>query len=459
MAKQLPENWNTLNVGNDLGLRGDYPRNLAVYKVKGTKLLGCRWLPAEEEDTRPNQGRNKSGKRKYIFGRTGSEDPFQAGKQAISWCKEQRKKLQLAGEVEKYNSNHSLHHYWDIWWQKFSDKPDKSARTKRDTLNKWNGQGWGIAEQKWSKKSVEEINALDMEEYFSLLDKRGSGKKGSMAKQKEAQKTLLNHLIKEARQDFPQLQNLIYPTIKKQVEEVEHFTKKEWQELMNKVIELSGGVAKKTISKKEYEQLEWSNRSRFNQKNWVDFYDCLLLQWFFYLRPRDMPRLKSEWFKDLGNENVRLYLENTKQGRPKHETFAYRPDAYKFWKRMVRRRPEGYLALPFYKRKEGEENDSNVGATLNHLLQHAVDLCRIKKREKPVWGIIRHTAFRLTLEEMPELGIPPAIDTFGSNGHTSADMLRRNYLYHIEREQTAKEARKKIKPSDYSMIKRVSLND
>ena len=459
MAKQLPDSWSTLNVGNDLGLRGDYPRNLAVYKVKGTKLLGCRWLPAEEEDTRPNQGRNKSGKRKYIFGRTGSEDPFQAGKQAISWCKEQRKKLQLAGEVEKYNSNHSLHHYWDIWWQKFSDKPDKSARTKRDTLNKWNGQGWGIAEQKWSKKSVEEINALDMEEYFSLLDKRGSGKKGSMAKQKEAQKTLLNHLIKEARQDFPQLQNLIYPTIKKQVEEVEHFTKKEWQELMNKVIELSGGVAKKTISKKEYEQLEWSNRSRFNQRNWVDFYDCLLLQWFFYLRPRDMPRLKSEWFIDLSNENVRLYLEDTKQGRPKHETFPYRPDAYKFWKRMVRRRPKGYLAFPFYKRKEGEENESNVGATLNYLLQHAVELCQITKREKPVWGIIRHTAFRLTLEEMPELGIPPSIDTFASNGHTSADMLRKNYLYHIEREQTAKEARKKIKPSDYSLIKRVSLND
>tara|TARA_B100000945_G_C19918012_1_gene383762 strand:- start:141 stop:269 length:129 start_codon:yes stop_codon:yes gene_type:complete len=42
MAKQLPDNWSTLNVGNDLGLRGDYPRNLSVYKVKGTKLLGCR---------------------------------------------------------------------------------------------------------------------------------------------------------------------------------------------------------------------------------------------------------------------------------------------------------------------------------------------------------------------------------------------------------------------------------
>ena len=29
--------------------------------------LGCRYLPAEEEDTRPNQIRNKSGKKKYIL--------------------------------------------------------------------------------------------------------------------------------------------------------------------------------------------------------------------------------------------------------------------------------------------------------------------------------------------------------------------------------------------------------
>ena len=60
---------------------------------------------------------------------------------------------------------------------------------------------------------------------------------------------------------------------------------------------------------------------------------------------------------------------------------------------------------------------------------------------------------------MPELGIPPSIDTFASNGHTSADMLKEKYLYHIEREKTATEGRKKIKPSSFSLIKRVSLDD
>tara|TARA_Y100001968_G_scaffold235806_1_gene219030 strand:- start:1911 stop:2060 length:150 start_codon:yes stop_codon:yes gene_type:complete len=46
---------------------------------------------------------------------------------------------------------------------------------------------------------------------------------------------------------------------------------------------------------------------------------------------------------------------------------------------------------------------------------------------------------------MHELGILPMNDTFASNEHTSQNMLRDNYLLNIEREQTAKEVRKKIK--------------
>ena len=467
MPRALPEEWingelKSLNVVVDLGLKGCPVSNLVIFRFaekKKDKKLGCRWLPVIEEETRPNQGRNKSGKRQPHYGTTGEEDPVAAGKAAIQWVIALRKDLDRKQEEEAYNSRNSLHHYWDIYWHRFNDKVDKTPRSKRDTLNRWNGKGWGIGEQEWSHKSVEEVNALDMEDYFKLLDARGNGKKGAMAKQKEGQKTLLNHLNKEARRDFPLLQPFIYPTIHKQEEEVEHFNAKEWQQLMDKVIELSGGAAKKDLTQKQYEGLEWISRSRFNQRNWVDFYDCLLLQWFFYLRPRDMPRLRSEWFKDIGEKNVRLYLEDTKQGRPKHETFHTRPDAYGFWKRMVLRRPKGYLAFPSYDRQEANESSSNVGATLNHLLQHAVDVCRIKKRKKPVWGIIRHTAFRLTLEEDPELGLPGAIDTFASNGHTSADMLRKKYLYHIDREGLAKKTQRKLKPSSWSLIKQVCMDE
>ena len=51
---------------------------------------------------------------------------------------------------------------------------------------------------------------------------------------------------------------------------------------------------------------------------------------------------------------------------------------------------------------------------------------------------IRHTAFRLTLEEVPELGSPPGIYAFAQNGMTSAEMLQRTYLRFIEEEATAK---------------------
>ena len=63
------------------------------------------------------------------------------------------------------------------------------------------------------------------------------------------------------------------------------------------------------------------------------------------------------------------------------------------------------------------------------------------------WTTIRHTAFRLTLEEVPSLGIPPEINAFADNGHTSPKQLRETYLRFIELERTATKARMKIAPS------------
>ncbi len=68
------------------------------------------------------------------------------------------------------------------------------------------------------------------------------------------------------------------------------------------------------------------------------------------------------------------------------------------------------------------------------------------------WTTIRHTALRLTLEEVPELGIRPDINAFASNAHTSASMLRKTYLNYMDAEKTAEKARTKIKPSEYSLV-------
>ena len=93
--------------------------------------------------------------------------------------------------------------------------------------------------------------------------------------------------------------------------------------------------------------------------------------------------------------------------------------------------------------------------TLNDLLRYVAEQCGITKRDTVHWTMIRHTAFRLTLQEMPELGTEPYINTFAANGHTSAEMLRKRYLKTIDRQNVADKARAKLKPSDWSLIKRV----
>ena len=143
-----------------MGLKNVGVDNLFVCRYapsKGSKLLWCRWLPLEEEDTRPFKGKTNGGKgkRKSFEGTTGCKDPYQAGKVAIAWCAEQRKKLQQISAKELYQSEHSLHYNWNLYWAKLNDDTFKTARSNRDTLNRWNGKGWGISEQKWSLKSID----------------------------------------------------------------------------------------------------------------------------------------------------------------------------------------------------------------------------------------------------------------------------------------------------------------
>ena len=66
----------------------------------------------------------------------------------------------------------------------------------------------------------------------------------------------------------------------------------------------------------EYRELEWSKSNRMSQCNWVDLYDALLLEWFFYLRAADTYRIKSEWSSEQGNQTVFCNLETTKKDRP-----------------------------------------------------------------------------------------------------------------------------------------------
>jgi hypothetical protein len=462
MATTLPQHWldgtqKSLSVSRDLRLRGDYPSTLSVYVVGKTKNLDWRYLPAEEEDPRPFAGRTNQGKgkRKYETGSTGTDDPWAAGKAAIAASISRRQQRLRELEGQQVDREHSLSVYWENWITRQSAKTRSNAtRWIRDKRLLWSGTT-GIGNQSWATlKSIERITYQDFESFFIVIGEHCLAKGFAGDESKRQYKTLIGHLFKEALTDYPQLVCPKFPEITKQVAQVVHLTSEEWDLLLEQVIALSGGAALQALTPYEYSSLQWTNRNKKNQRNWVDLYDALNLQWFFYLRSEDAPRLQSEWWRDNG-EQVVCYLEKTKGNRDLHDTYAYRPDAYSNTRRMLSRKPKGYSVFPWIQRKERSENESNVGATLNELLQVACKACGIEKRI--VWTNIRHTAFRLTLEEYPELGTSRYIRDFAENGHTSPEMLHERYLRFIEREATAKKAQANIAPGKWSLTKRVPI--
>ena len=446
MGKQLPDDWitgkkTTLNVFSDLGLKCDVT-NLYIYKNKAfkTKNLYWRWKPLDaDEDIRPNAGRptdskgnvelDKNGKKKkrkyYGQESTGESDPFAAGKEAIVLLKKLKQEIEEEKRTQKYNSTHSLHHYWESFYKDFCQEyGDVRGGQNRinNTLLKWEGGDYGLGLQEWSKKCITDIDYNDLRDYWSLLEERGAKKDPptDMAGTKKQQKTLLNKLLLEARtRDFPQLPDLVYPRIKsKGKDSVEWLRREEWDELQKLVIELSGGIADKIISKEEYQQLEWTNRDRKNQRNWVDFYDALMTQYFFYVRPEDIPRLRMEWFREEGKGKDAqgiLYMRELKGNRDKDNSYAYR---------------EGGL---------------------KHIR-------RIKNRETMTWLNLRHTAFVLMIEDNPDLRETSELIDFAKNGFTSLDQFQKTYLDKMDVERRASESRKKVKAGKYDLIKRIEIH-
>ena len=286
-----------------------------------------------------------------------------------------------------------------------------------------------------------------------------------MAETKKNQKSLLNKLNREALNDFPDLRQFVFPKISSRQEvEKEHFKEKEWKALLEKINELSGGVAKKDISKDQYENLLWTERNKCNQRNWVDLYDVCLLMFYFFLRSEDVPRLQMDWFSDVGLDKngkpkVVLYLEKTKKDRLKQETEHIFPDGYTIWKRIKKRRPSGYISFPYLPRKYGKENDCHCSETANVMLKKASELCKIKKRGAITLTTIRHTAFRLTLENMKPLTDTNQIRLFADNGNTGVESLRKHYLRYEQKSSFIEDVRKDMPRQSWALITRVSMND
>ena len=450
----IPEDWKTLNVRDYFTRRGGFPSNLRITRVqvrgKSSNKIYAQWLPSREEDPRDNQGRGKNpkGKRLVIQESMNTDDPSEAAKRAVKWV--ERKQEELREIKDKESGKPTLHDYWDSFFvseSKVRETRRNFQKWRRETLRMWNANEYGISNQPWAKKSIDLITRSDYEEYFSLLEQRarasgrgnGSGSKGEM-------KTLINKLLVRAENDFIGHRFPSFPPISKQKKQVQHFTFDQWQLLMQTIFELGEGKEGKARTRKQYEALPFNPHNRKCVRNWVDLYDAMALEWFFFLRAEDMCRLKSEWFKRNDSGSWNCFLETTKKDRQLHKTSHYRRDADSYLKRIIGRKPDGYLIFPHMNRPLGNEAESGVLGSLNFLLKIAIEKCLpdfpLKERK---WTTIRHTAFRLTLEEMPELGIAPDINAFADNGHTSPMQLRNTYLRYIDAEKTASRARRKIK--------------
>ena len=454
MSRLLPQGWingtlHTLNVVRDLGGQGNIPHpSLSVVRVKPsaksrkTQNLKWRFLPEKTDDPRPFAGRTKrgQGKRLYIEGTCGTTDPWEAAKVAISASQDKWKALHRELEEQQAEQVHALAVYWQRWYDSAEQEPRHNrSRWLADKLNLWNGNAC-LALQPWAtNKSVERITSNDFLEFFLIVRKHCEEKGGTAEQTKRQYKTLIRHLFQEARADFPALTCPGFPEIKRQVRQKRHFIHEEWQQLVGVVNDLTRGAAQESITQAEYLDLHWTPTNRQNQRNWVDLYDALHLQWFFYLRSMDAPRLRSEWFSkrqsEAGTEIV-CSLENVKGDRCKQEILAYRPDAVENIGRILQRKPAGWLNFPHIKRQAGREDESHVGDTINFLLKKACEMASISTKGID-WTTCRHTAFRLTLEDFPELGTPQKIRGFADNGQISADMLEQHYLHFIQREDIA----------------------
>lgn len=465
----LPDDWllgkrNSLRVVDDLGFpsRG-IPDGLSIQRINGTCNLQASYLPLEEDDPRNAGGGAKGGKKRRIRRRssTRTNDPYEAARKAVAWAKQDLLDLKTEKKEQAQQEERSLFHYWETWFSRECKRRQNRngfTKWKRENIRLWSSEEYGIKNQPFAKKAVEEITYADFVEYWAALDARKLSRENSTdggATKKEL-KTLINHLLKEAREnDNPRLILPEFPRIAHQKHERDHFTSKEWGELMRKLIELSDGAAVEDLTQHEYKNLQFSKNDRKNQRNWVDLYDALCAMWFWHLRSEDIPRLKTEWFiAGQRDDQVLFRPEILKGDRPLLQTENARPDGFKVWQRIKKRKPNGYLVFPHLIRPDGDPVRSAVQANVRFLFKNLKSYIKppiTRKNMAPKQ--VRHTAFRLLVEEdFSYYSTAEGIAFLAHCGNTSRKELMEKYLEPVRREIEADAGRKRLSHADWSFL-------
>ena len=432
-----------------LGKKVSFPINLCIRKRSNSPFFYGVWMPDEDEDFRVT-----NTKRRPFEVSTKTTDPRQASLYAITWVKEKQTELAEKSIEASTVKTKCLEHYWDQFFESKQAAWDgRKSRTKliRDEKLKWHSDRYGIAKEEFSKISADKISRQHLVDYFATLSDG----------MKSQQKTVLKGLFQLAENDFIGHTFPTFPTITKpQAKQVQHFELDQWEILLNTVNELSRNIARTDIPYEAYMELETNPFNRQNQRNWVDLYDALYVNYFWFLRSQDTQRLSIEWFKeDKKNKEFICRNEEPKSDRRIENTISLMDGSYDFLKRLLNRRQphKGWLIMPNTKRESEGGQENKVRDDLNFLLKKAVQKCLPEFDMKECdFTTIRHTTFRHHLEADPSLGDATRIQGFANNGLTSPDMLRKTYIKYISRESDLRKSKKKIKPQ-FALIKRASF--
>tara|TARA_B100000886_G_scaffold337829_1_gene299373 strand:+ start:169 stop:1614 length:1446 start_codon:yes stop_codon:yes gene_type:complete len=457
---KLPDDWTTIRIQDYWNVRGQISGDLRLRRRKDSPNIQGEFLPLPEEDPRPNLGRGNNGKRLTIRNSLRTSDPYTAAEKAVVWNKQVLNENKILVEEGADDSEFSVEAYFQKWFAEESRTREKDTtqnfqRWKNDNQSFWDlnfvqstfdSDGNIVYDPSWIKKHISKATKRHLKNIERKIHNRVVAKtkgKTTGTGTKEQAKTLWNKLVEIAELE---IDGHAFPTFPKfdidKTPECSHLRVEQFKAVLDYIISASNGACTQSLTEEEYYNLPHKFQNKLSTRNWVDLYDAVMVQWFFFTRSQDMKRISPYMFSVVeGDEDKVIFRIKGKTGLEK-ETENYRNGATAVVSKILKRKGNlEYLVFPDVDRSTQK---SGVDVKLNALLKHAINEVCPDYRGDLDWTMMRHTTFRLTFEEDEDLQKGKRFKEFAANAHTSTTMLDRHYLKPLRDAKAASKSRKKI---------------
>ena len=457
---KLPDDWTTIRIQDYWNVRGQISGDLRLRRRKDSPNIQGEFLPLPEEDPRPNQGRGNNGKRLTIRNSLRTSDPFTAAEKAVEWNKQVLNKNKILVEEGADDSEFSVEAYFQKWFAEESRTREKDttqnfSRWRNDNQSFWDlnfvqptfdSDGNIVYDPSWIKKHISKATKRHLKNVEQKIEirvvEKTKGKKTGTGTKEQA-KTLWNKLVEKAELD---IDGHAFPTFPKFdidiTPECSHLRVGQFKAVLDYIISASNGACTQSLTEDEYYNLPHKFQNKLSPRNWVDFYDAVMVQWFFFTRSQDMKRITPQMFSVVeGDEDKVIFRIKGKTGLDK-ETENYRNGATAVINKILKRK--GNLEYLVFSDVDRSTQKSGVDVKLNALLKHAINEVCPDYRGDMDWTMMRHTTFRLTFEEDEDLQSGKRLTEFARNAHTSVAMLEKHYLKPLRDAKAASKSREKI---------------